>query len=76
MKFYPKRIALLACVMANGKFFLSRGERVVFNLKLKKMAKDSSGKKFNRIPAHTKVVDGKTINVKEHIRSNRKDSKG
>jgi hypothetical protein len=48
----------------------------VFNLKLKKMAKDASGKKFNRIPAHTKVVDGKTIKVKEHIRSNRKDSKG
>jgi hypothetical protein len=40
------------------------------------MAKDASGKKFNRIPAHTKVVDGKTIKVKEHIRSNRKDSKG
>ena len=40
------------------------------------MAKDASGKKFNRIPAHTKVVEGKTIKVKEHIRSNRKDSKG
>ena len=40
------------------------------------MAKDSEGKKFNRIPAHIKVVDGKKIEVKEHIRSNRSDSKG
>lgn len=40
------------------------------------MAKDSDGKKFNRIPAHTKKKDGKIIKVKEHIRSNRKDSKG
>jgi len=40
------------------------------------MAKDSEGKKFNRIPAHTKQVGGKTIQVKEHIRSNRSDSKG
>ena len=40
------------------------------------MAKDSQGKKFNRIPEHTKKVDGKTITVKEHIRSNRKDSGG
>ena len=40
------------------------------------MAKDSTGKKFNRIPAHTKKVGGKTIQVKEHIRSNRSDSKG
>ncbi|WP_412464689.1 hypothetical protein [Flavobacterium mekongense] len=40
------------------------------------MAKDSSGKKFNRIPAHTKVVNGKTVKVAEHIRSNRSDSKG
>ncbi len=39
------------------------------------MAKDSSGKKFNRIPEHTKVVDGKKIVVKEHIRSNRSDSR-
>lgn len=40
------------------------------------MAKDSNGKKFNRIPEHTKNVNGKTITVKEHIRSNRKDSSG
>ncbi|AEA44967.1 hypothetical protein [Fluviicola taffensis] len=40
------------------------------------MAKDSSGKKFNRIPEHTRVVNGKTITVPEHIRSNRSDSKG
>lgn len=40
------------------------------------MAKDALGKKYNRIPAHTKVVDGKTVKVKEHIRSNRKDIKG
>lgn len=40
------------------------------------MAKDSSGKKFNRIPKYIKKVGGKKITVKEHIRSNRKDSKG
>lgn len=40
------------------------------------MAKDADGKKFNRIPAYTKVIDGKKIEVKEHIRSNRSDSKG
>ncbi len=40
------------------------------------MAKDSSGKKYNRIPEHTKKVDGKTITVREHVRSNRKDSNG
>jgi hypothetical protein len=40
------------------------------------MAKDSAGKKFNRIPEHKRRVGGKTITVKEHIRSNRKDSKG
>ena len=40
------------------------------------MAKDSAGRKFNRIPEYTKVVGGKKITVKEHIRSNRKDSKG
>tara|TARA_R110002049_G_scaffold293455_1_gene478466 strand:+ start:1679 stop:1807 length:129 start_codon:yes stop_codon:yes gene_type:complete len=40
------------------------------------MAKDSNGKKFNRIPEHKKNVKGKTIIVKEHIRSNRKDSSG
>ena len=40
------------------------------------MAKDSTGKKFNRIPEHKKIVNGKTIIIKEHIRSNRSDSKG
>jgi hypothetical protein len=40
------------------------------------MAKDSSVKKFNRIPEYNRVVNGKTITVTEHIRSNRKDSKG
>ncbi|WP_255473292.1 hypothetical protein [Oceanihabitans sp. IOP_32] len=40
------------------------------------MAKDSSGKKFNRIPEYKRKVGGKTITIKEHIRSNRKDSKG
>lgn len=40
------------------------------------MAKDSTGKKFNRIPEHTRVVNGNKITVKEHIRSNRTDSKG
>ncbi len=41
-------------------------------LKIKIMAKDSSGKKFNRIPEHKRKIGGKTITVKEHIRSNRK----
>lgn len=40
------------------------------------MARDSSGRKFNRIPKHTKVVNGRKITVREHIRSNRSDSKG
>lgn len=40
------------------------------------MAKDSAGRKFNRIPGHTRKVNGKTIKVRPHIRSNRKDSKG
>ena len=40
------------------------------------MAQDSSGRKFNRIPGYTKKVDGKTISVKPHIRSNRSDSSG
>ncbi|WP_279131288.1 hypothetical protein [Butyricimonas virosa] len=40
------------------------------------MAKDSTGKKFNRIPEYTKNINGKEIKVREHIRSNRKDSKG
>lgn len=40
------------------------------------MAKDSSGKKFNRVPEHKRTVNGRTITIKEHIRSNRSDSKG
>ena len=40
------------------------------------MAQDSSGKKFNRIPEHKRKVGNKTITIREHIRSNRKDSKG
>jgi hypothetical protein len=40
------------------------------------MAKDSEGRKFNRIPEHTRKVGGKTIVVKAHVRSNRKDSNG
>lgn len=40
------------------------------------MAKDSAGRKFNRIPGYTKTVNGKLIEVKSHVRSNRKDSKG
>ena len=40
------------------------------------MAQDSSGKKFNRIPEHTKKVGGRTVTVKEHIRSNPNTSKG
>ena len=40
------------------------------------MAKDSAGRKFNRIPAYTKTVGGRTIKVKSHIRSNRSDSSG
>lgn len=37
------------------------------------MTKDSSGKKFNRISEHNRKIEDKTITVKEHIRSNRKD---
>lgn len=40
------------------------------------MAQDSNGRKFNRIPAHTRRVGGKIIEVKPHIRSNRSDSNG
>lgn len=69
------KVAQVVCVIANGKFFLSRYERLLFNSKLLMMAKDSSGKKYNRIPEHTKKVGGKTITVREHVRSNRTDSK-
>jgi uncharacterized protein YccT (UPF0319 family) len=41
------------------------------------MAKTADGKKFNRVPEYTRVGrDGKTITVKEHIRSNPTTSKG
>lgn len=40
------------------------------------MAQDSKGRKYNRIPGHTRKVNGKAIEVKPHVRSNRKDSKG
>jgi hypothetical protein len=40
------------------------------------MAKDSEGKKYNRIPGYTRKVGGKTISVNPHVRSNRSDSKG
>ena len=43
---------------------------------LKLMAKDSKGRKFNRIPEYTREVNGKVIRVKAYIRSNRKDCKG
>ena len=41
-----------------------------------KMAQDSKGPKFNRIPEYTKVVNGKKVTVPAHVRSNRKDSSG
>lgn len=40
------------------------------------MAKDSQGRKYNRIPGYTRTVGGKTVIVKPHVRSNRKDSDG
>ena len=41
------------------------------------MAKDSAGRKFNRIPSYTRRgPGGKPQEVKPHVRSNRKDSKG
>lgn len=40
------------------------------------MAQDSAGRKYNRILGYTKIVDGKTVKVKPHVRSNRSDSKG
>jgi|GEM_PF-890606 len=46
------------------------------NFKRKIMAKHSEGRKYNRIPGYTKKVGGKTVKVKPHVRSNRKDSDG
>ena len=43
---------------------------------IKIMAKDSDGRKFNRIPEYDRVQDGKVIHVSAHIRSNRSDCKG
>ena len=40
------------------------------------MAKDSDGRKYNRIPAYDREVNGKIVHVREHVRSNRSDSKG
>jgi len=40
------------------------------------MAQDKKGRKFNRIEKYTRVVNGKIQVVEEHIRSNRRDSKG
>lgn len=40
------------------------------------MAKDSEGRKFNRIPGYDREVNGKTVHVRPHVRSNRSDSKG
>ena len=40
------------------------------------MAKNSAVRKFNRVPGHTKTVNCKPVEVKPHVRSNRKDSKG
>lgn len=39
------------------------------------MAKDSDGRKFNRIPEYDRVQNGKTIHVSAHVRSNRSDCK-
>lgn len=40
------------------------------------MAKDSDGRKYNRIPGYTKKMGNKKVRVKPHVRSNRKDSSG
>lgn len=40
------------------------------------MAQDAKGRKFNRIPGYVRIVNGKVIKVKPHIRSNRSDSNG
>lgn len=42
----------------------------------KPVAKDSTGKKFNRIPAYDRVQDGKVIHVPAHVRSNPKTCRG
>lgn len=40
------------------------------------MAQTKQGQKYNRIPAYTRQVDGKTIIVPAHVRSNPSTSKG
>lgn len=40
------------------------------------MAKDSKGRKFNRIPKHDRVQNGKVVHVKAYVRNNRCDCKG
>ncbi len=41
------------------------------------MAKDSKGRKFNRIASYQKTLSsGEVITVRAHVRSNRKDSAG
>ena len=40
------------------------------------MVKDSAGRKFNRIEAYDREVNGKTIHVREHVRSNSRTCKG
>jgi len=41
------------------------------------MAQDSKGRKFNRIPSHTRTLSsGEVITVRAHVRSNRSDSTG
>jgi len=40
------------------------------------MAKDSNGKKFNRIEQYDRVQNDKVIHVREHIRSNSKTCNG
>ena len=39
------------------------------------MAKDSDGRKLNRIPEYDRVQNGKTIHVSAHVRSIRSDCK-
>jgi hypothetical protein len=40
------------------------------------VAETKAGKKFNRVPAYDRVVDGKKIHVKSHDRSNPRTSTG
>ena len=41
------------------------------------MAQTKAGQKFNRVPEHKrKLESGKTITVREHVRSNPKTSRG